>query len=135
MHARMSIPTRTHASAMTGPEMRLVVWADTAAPLKAVHPDRRAGVKPEYTHEHDLVIRCLGSHQCTLQHGSASPHLHVLVQHAMQFRAIILIFLCPVPLSRIHVISSTQAYQDFCNLGIRVTRFTRKRRRAKALAT
>ena len=50
MHARASIPTRTHASAMTGPEMRLVVWADTAAPLKAVHPDRRAGVKPEYTH-------------------------------------------------------------------------------------
>jgi hypothetical protein len=23
-----------------------VVWADTAAPLKAVHPERRAGVKP-----------------------------------------------------------------------------------------
>ena len=76
MHARASIPTRTHASAMTGPEMRLVVWADTAAPLKAVHPDRRAGVKPEYTHEHDLVIRCLVSQQCTLEHGSASPHLH-----------------------------------------------------------
>jgi len=51
--------TRTHASAMTGPDItRLAVWADTAAPLKEVHDPRSAGVKPaDYKYHENLHAR------------------------------------------------------------------------------
>ena len=38
--------TRTQASAITGPVTARAAGRDTAAPLKAVQPERSAGVKP-----------------------------------------------------------------------------------------